>query len=88
MMSKTIEELRESIFGLLLGGLAGTIVLTAMMYLVAPMMLGKPMDIAAHLSTNMGVSWNVGMTMHFVLGTLVFPVGFVVAGSCVTNVPS
>lgn len=55
------------------GGLAGTLVMTAMMYFVAPMMMGMPMDIAAMLGSMLGGSWAAGMAMHFMLGTVVFP---------------
>ena len=56
-----------------LGGLAGTAVLTMMMYFVAPMMLGHPMDIAAMLGGMMGGSWALGMAAHWMLGVIVFP---------------
>jgi len=43
-----------------------------MMYLVGPMM-GVHMDIAAMLGSMLGGSWAVGMMLHFVNGTLIFP---------------
>lgn len=55
-----------------LGGLAGTAAMTAMMYLVAPMM-GLHMDIAAMLGSVLGGSWAAGMMMHVVNGSLIFP---------------
>jgi uncharacterized membrane protein YagU involved in acid resistance len=55
-----------------LGGFVGTLVMTAMMYLVAPMM-GLHMDIAAMLGSLLGGSWAAGMVLHFVNGTLIFP---------------
>lgn len=57
----------------ILGGFAGTLALTAMMYIVAPMMMGTKMDIANMLGSQLGRSWWAGMGMHFVLGTLCFP---------------
>ena len=54
------------------GGLAGTIVMTAMMYMVAPMM-GLRMDIAEMLGSMLGNNWMAGMMMHFVNGTIIFP---------------
>lgn len=54
------------------GGLAGTIVMTAMMYMVAPMM-GLRMDIAEMLGSMLGNNWTAGMMMHFVNGTIIFP---------------
>lgn len=55
-----------------LGGFAGTVAMTAMMYLVAPMM-GLHMDIAAMLGSMLGGSWIAGMMMHVVNGTVIFP---------------
>lgn len=55
------------------GGFAGTAVMTLMMYFVAPMMLGAPMDVAAMLGGMLGGSWMAGMLMHFVNGAVVFP---------------
>lgn len=57
----------------ILGGLVGTAVLTMMMYLVAPMMLGHPMDIAAMLGSMMGNSWALGMAAHWMNGVVIFP---------------
>jgi hypothetical protein len=56
----------------MLGGFAGTVVMTAMMYIVAPMM-GLRMDIAAMLGSMLGNSWAAGMVAHFVNGTVIFP---------------
>jgi len=56
----------------LLGGLAGTIALTLMMYKVAPMMTGRAMDIAGMLGQMLG-GWWMGMAMHFINGTVIFP---------------
>ena len=57
----------------ILGGLVGTAVLTMMMYLVAPMMLGHAMDIAAMLGSLMGNSWALGMAAHWMNGVVIFP---------------
>jgi len=55
-----------------LGGFVGTLVMTGMMYMVAPMM-GLHMDIAAMLGSMLGGSWAAGMALHFVNGTLIVP---------------
>ncbi len=55
-----------------LGGFVGTLVMTAMMYIVAPMM-GLRMDIAAILGSMLGGSWTAGLMMHFVNGSVIFP---------------
>jgi hypothetical protein len=57
----------------LLGGFVGTVAITMMMYLVAPMMLSHPMDIAKMLGSMLGDNWWAGMVMHFANGTLIFP---------------
>ena len=64
--------MRPHVTRLVLGGLAGTLAMTAMMYMVAPMM-GVRMDIAAMLGSMLGGSWAAGMAMHFINGTVVFP---------------
>lgn len=55
-----------------LGGFVGTLAMTAMMYVVAPMM-GLTMDIAAMLGSLMGGNWTAGMMLHFVNGSIIFP---------------
>jgi uncharacterized protein DUF6789 len=60
------------------GGFVGTVVMTAMMYMVAPMM-GLPMDIAAMLGSMLGGSWIAGMMMHFINGAVIFPALYVFA---------
>ncbi len=61
----------------ILGGLVGTILMTLMMYFVAPMMMGRPMDIAAMLGSMMGNNWMMGMMVHFVNGSVIFPLIYV-----------
>jgi hypothetical protein len=61
----------------ILGGFVGTAAITMMMYFVAPMMLGHPMDIAKMLGSMLGDSWWAGMMMHFVNGTIIFPLIYV-----------
>lgn len=65
---QTHPTLRSAI----LGGVAGTAVMTAMMFIVAPMM-GLNMDIAAMLGSMMGGSWTAGMMVHIVNGVVLFP---------------
>jgi uncharacterized MAPEG superfamily protein len=43
-----------------------------MMYLVAPMM-GVKMDIAGSLAGMLGAPWAVGLAMHFLNGSVIFP---------------
>ena len=64
--------MRPNLSKTVLGGLAGTLVMTLMMYFVSPMM-GVKMDIAASLGSMLGSSWSLGMMMHFINGTIIFP---------------
>jgi hypothetical protein len=64
----------------LIGGFAGTVVFTLMMRFLAPEMLGHPMDIAAVLGAFTGLGTPAGVVMHFLLGTLGFPIGFLIVG--------
>ena len=64
--------MRPNVTRLVLGGLVGTMAMTAMMYMVAPMM-GVRMDIAAMLGSMLGGSWAAGMAMHVINGTVLFP---------------
>lgn len=57
----------------IVGGLVGTLAMTIMMYLVAPMM-GVKMDIAGSLAGMLGAPWAVGLGMHFLNGSLIFPI--------------
>lgn len=68
--------MRPSLGKTILGGFAGTVVMTMMMYFVAPMMLGKPMDVAASLGGMFGGSWTMGMLMHLLNGSIIFPLVF------------
>ncbi|MBE0437204.1 MAG: hypothetical protein IBX56_15535 [Methylomicrobium sp.] len=58
---------------ILAGGFAGTLLMSLMMQYGAPMMVGQPMDIAAMIGNMMGGVYAIGMTMHIMLGVLVFP---------------
>jgi hypothetical protein len=69
-------DVKAKFFRAVLGGFTATVLLTLMMYFAAPMMTGRPMDIAAHLGAMMGGSWTAGMVGHFVLGTVLFPLGY------------
>ena len=54
------------------GGFVGTLEMTMMMYVVAPMM-GLNMDVAAMLGGMLGIGWAGGMLMQFINGTIIFP---------------
>jgi uncharacterized membrane protein YagU involved in acid resistance len=56
----------------MLAGFVGTLAMTILMYLIAPRM-GVRMDIAGSLAGMLGMPWSVGLLMHFINGTLIFP---------------
>jgi hypothetical protein len=60
------------------GGFVGTLAMTAMMYVVAPMM-GVHMDIAAMLGSMVGGNWSAGLLLHVMNGTVIFPAIYVYA---------
>ena len=62
---------------ILIGGLAGTLMMSLMMKFAAPMMIGQPMDIAAMLGSMMSGVYEMGMAAHVLLGVLVFPLIYV-----------
>jgi hypothetical protein len=64
--------MKPSIGRAILGGLAGTFVLTLLMYVVAPMMGIPKMDIAAMLGSMLG-GWSMGMAVHVINGVILFP---------------
>lgn len=71
--------MKPSVGKALAGGVVGTGLMTMMMYFVAPMMLGQPMDIAAMLGSLMGNNWTLGMMAHVMMGVAVLPLIFVFA---------
>jgi hypothetical protein len=65
-------EMRPNIGRTILGGFAGTLAITLLMYKGAPMMGLPKMDIAAMLGQILG-GWTLGMMMHFANGVVIFP---------------
>ncbi len=59
-----------------IGGVAGTVVMTMMMMFMAPMMTGMPMDIAAMMGNMLG-GYTMGMIAHIMMGVVVFPLAYV-----------
>lgn len=55
-----------------LGGVAGTMAMTFLMYVGGPMMEMPKMDVAAMLGGMLG-GWTMGMMMHLVNGIVIFP---------------
>jgi len=57
-----------------MGGVAGTAVMTFMMYFVRPIIVGEPMDIAAKIGSMMGNNWALGMAVHLMIGAVIVPI--------------
>ena len=55
----------------ILGGFVATLAMTMLMY-AAPLMGMPKMDVAAMLGSMLGGSWWLGLTMHFINGTILF----------------
>jgi uncharacterized membrane protein YagU involved in acid resistance len=68
--------MRPNIGKATLGGFIGTVVFTLMMRFVAPMM-GVRMDIAARLGEMTHTGMAGGLFMHFLNGTVIFPLIYV-----------
>jgi len=64
--------MRPNVGKTILGGVAGTLAITFLMYVGAPMMGLPKMDIAAMLGQILG-GWTPGMMMHLVNGVVLFP---------------
>jgi len=52
---------------------------------VAPNVIGQPMDVAALLAPALGGSHTAGVIAHFVAGTVVFPIAYLILG--IRNLP-
>lgn len=63
-----------------IGGFVGTVLFTLMGLFVAPNVIGQPMDVAALLAPALGGSHTAGVIAHFVTGTVVFPIAYLVLG--------
>ena len=64
----------------LLGAFVGTVVFTLMGKFMAPQIIGQPMDVAALMAPMLGDSHTAGVIAHFVTGTVVFPLLYLLLG--------
>ena len=64
----------------LIGGFIGTVVFTLMGKFLAPQVIGQPMDVAVLLAPIFGGSHTAGVIAHFVNGTIVFPIAYLILG--------
>ena len=60
-----------------LGGAAGTVAITLMMYFVAPLITGRTSDVIQYLGAEIGnPHWLGGLVLHIFNGVILFPLGF------------
>jgi hypothetical protein len=65
----------------LAGGFAGTLVFTLMGLFLAPKIIGQPMDVAALIAPMLvGGSHAAGVLVHFITGTVIFPITYLILG--------
>ncbi len=74
----TATFIKHHLLKALLGGFAGTLVFTLMGKFIAPLMTGHVMDVAALLAPLFGGSHLDGIIAHFALGTLAFPLAYLI----------
>jgi hypothetical protein len=71
---------KEKLVRALAGGFVGTLIFTLMGKFLAPHVIGQPMDVAALMAPMLGGSHTVGVIAHFVVGTVIFPIAYLVLG--------
>jgi uncharacterized membrane protein YagU involved in acid resistance len=71
-------DAKEKLLKAILGGFVGTFVFTLMGMYLAPIILGHAMDTAAMLAPVFGGSYVFGTLVHFTLGSIIFPVAYLV----------
>jgi hypothetical protein len=65
--------LRPKVGRAIFGGFLATIAITIMMYFVAPMVTGMPMDVTRMPGDSLRIGPTLGMAVHFINGTIIFP---------------
>lgn len=78
--AQTENLVKEKLTRALAGGFVGTVVFTLMGLFVAPHVIGQPMDVAALMAPMLGGSHTAGVIAHFVTGTVVFPIAYLILG--------
>ncbi len=80
LVAQTEDLIEVKLIRALVGGFAGTVIFTLMGLFLAPKVIGQPMDMAALLAPALGGSHTAGFIAHFVTGTVVFPVAYLILG--------
>ena len=69
--------MKSSVLKGFLGGFVGTTIITLMVSFGSPDLTGGPSDLTALLAGMLGVSWIGGLWVHFLIGTVVLPMIYV-----------
>jgi hypothetical protein len=80
LVTQTENLVKAKLVRALAGGFAGTLVFTAMGLFIAPNVIGQPMDVAALIAPMLGGSHTAGVIAHFLTGTIVFPIAYLIFG--------
>ena len=72
--------IKEKLVMAIVGGFVGTLIFTLMGKFLAPHVIGQPMDVAALMAPMLGGSHLVGVIVHFIIGTVVFPIAYLIVG--------
>jgi hypothetical protein len=80
VIAQTENLVKEKLIRALAGGFLGTVVFTLMGLFVAPNVIGQKMDVAALMAPMLGGSHTAGIIAHFVTGTVVFPIAYLILG--------
>ena len=70
-MTPRHRSIRPSPRGAILGGLVGTAVMTVLLYMLAPLVMSEPPDIA--MMADRASYWLPAMLLHFINGTFTLP---------------
>jgi hypothetical protein len=71
------RAVQPSLSRLVLGGAAGTVALTLIMFVVDPLLTGRGSDLSRTLGAELGNPHGVGLVvLHFFNGSILFPLGF------------
>jgi uncharacterized membrane protein YagU involved in acid resistance len=84
-LAQSESLVKEKLVRALAGGFVGTVIFTLMGKFLAPHVIGQPMDVAALMAPMLGGSHTVGVIAHFAIGTVIFPMAYLVLG--IRNLP-
>lgn len=80
LVAQTETLVKEKLIRALAGGFLATVVFTLFGLFVAPNVIGQPMDVAALMAPMLGGSHTAGVIAHFVAGTVVLPIAYLIFG--------